>query len=139
MLLDTSLTNSIPPVCNQNHHVLQLTHTSYNIISYTQSDTEQQAADGESHQPMFVDAGAKENINGIYSCTLNSHDYIHMLAHGIRQITGYVWATIHQLVSYIANYRQYVMLDDWLDNCSSQLTVENFLFILLIWNGTSCH
>ena len=60
MLHDTSMTNSIPPVCNQNHHVLQLTHTSYNIISYTQSDAEQQAADGESHEPMFVDPSAKE-------------------------------------------------------------------------------
>ena len=50
-----------------------MTHTSYNIISYTQSETEQQAADGESHEPMFVDPGAEEN--GIYSCTLSSQDY----------------------------------------------------------------
>ena len=60
MLHDTSMTNSIPPLCSQNHHILKLTHTSYNIISYTQSDAEQQAADGESHEPMFVDPSAKE-------------------------------------------------------------------------------
>ena len=61
VLHDTSMTDSIPLVQSQSSHPPDDSY--YNITGYT--DNEQQAADGQSDEPVFVDPGVEED--GIYS------------------------------------------------------------------------
>ena len=61
VLHDTSMTDSIPLVQSQSSH--PPVDSYYNITGYT--DIEQQATDGQSDEPVFVDPGVEED--GIYS------------------------------------------------------------------------
>ena len=60
MLHDKSMTDSIPLVQSESSH--PPVDTYYNITGY---NIEQQVADGQSDEPMFVDPGVEED--GIYS------------------------------------------------------------------------
>ena len=60
MLHDKSMTDSIPLVQSESSH--PPVDTYYNITVY---NIEQQVADGQSDEPMFVDPGVEED--GIYS------------------------------------------------------------------------